>query len=284
MEPAESPGIGQLRVRFLGEFSVTLGGREITSWQAGKARHLFQYLLLNHGHVVPTERLQEMLWPKVEASRVSTSLKVAAHGLRQILYRAPGGGSQEPNLRIDYRNVGYVIHVADLWADIDEFQDAVQSGLRHDRAGRRVQAGLLLRKAVDLYRGDFLVAEQADWAEGRREFFKSLMIVALVTLRDHSVRSGDLPTAIVLAQRTLDLDRYHENSYRLLIEIHCQRGEIERACSWYRLCAHRLKSELSVEPSRETSEAIRNFLRRRRLGQDRSRNSNRLRAAPTFVR
>lgn len=275
---AESSGTGQLRVRFLGEFSVTLDGHQITSWQAGKARHLLQYLLLNHGRVVPVERLQEILWPQADASRPSSSLKVAAHGLRQVLCQ-PTGGGQGTGLRIDYRNVGYVIHVADLWTDVEEFQDAVRGGLRDARAGRRSEAGALLWKAVDLYRGDFLAAEQADWAAGRREFFKSLMIVALVALRDLSLRAGDLPTTIELAQRTLDLDRYHEDSYRLLIQLHCQRGEVERAYSWYQLCSRRLRGELSIEPSRETSEAIRQFLRRRRPVRDPSRSGT---LTPTY--
>jgi DNA-binding SARP family transcriptional activator len=260
MMPVESSGPRQLGVRFLGEFSVSLGGREITSWQAGKARNLLQYLLLHHGHVVPAERLQEMLWPQAE---VSSSLKVAAHALRHVLCRDLSG-FQESGLRIDYQNGGYVIHVADLWTDIGEFQDSVRRGLRDDREGRRPQAGVLLRRAVDLYGDDFLVAEQADWVTGTREFFKSLMIVALVALRDHALRAGDLAEAIELAQRTLDLDRFHEDSYRVLIEIHCQRGEVERARSWYQLCWHRLQAELSIEPSRETSEAIMEILRGRR--------------------
>jgi DNA-binding SARP family transcriptional activator len=270
MMSADPTGTGQLRVRFLGEFSVVLGGQEITSWGAGKARHLFQYLLLNHGQVIPAERLQKALWPNTEASRLSSSLRVAAHALRQILCRAPDDG-QQAGLRIDYRNVGYVIQVADLWADIAEFQAAVREGLRNDRAGRPAQAAVLLRRAVELYRGDFLVAEDADWAVGRREFFKSLMITALVTLRDQSLRAGDLPTTIELAQQILELDRYHEDSYRLLIEIHCQRGEIERAYSWYQLCYRRLQADLSIGPSSQTSAAIWEFFRGRQLAAEATR-------------
>jgi two-component SAPR family response regulator len=237
-------------------------GKEVRHWRAGKARQLFQYLVLYRGRLINSERLYDVLWPQAERSAGCSSLKVAVHGLRQVL-REHEPAISESRLSVEYRDFGYLIRADRLSTDIDDFQDLVRLGIRSDREGDEAVAVSTLEQATALYHGDFLEMERADWPVEHREYLKSLMIVALVKLCDYAVRIGDLPTVVNLTQRILELDRYHEESYRILISAHGQRGEIGRARSWFDLCARRLRSELCVEPSWQTVETLRQVMDRR---------------------
>ncbi|HTH84374.1 hypothetical protein, partial [Mycobacterium sp.] len=62
---------------------------------------------------------------------------------------------------------------------------------------------------------------------------------------------------------TLDLDRHHESSYRTLIAHHARLGELERARSWFTLCARLLKQNLGVAPEPATVAAYRLAIGRR---------------------
>src|SRR2546429_2971538 len=92
-------------VQCLGTFAVTVRGTPIRRWQAGKARALFQYLLLRRGTPVPRGTLLEALWPDADTS---LSLRVAVHALRQILAVAgspPGRPERERDPDEDTRGL-----------------------------------------------------------------------------------------------------------------------------------------------------------------------------------
>jgi pentatricopeptide repeat protein len=262
-----------VHIKFFGEFSASMVGKEVRHWKAGKARQLFQYLVLHRGRLINSERLYDVLWPQAERSAGSSSLKVAVHGLRQVL-REHERAVCESGLSIEYRDCGYIIRADRLSIDVEDFQDLVRIGIRCDREGDETAALSTLEQATTLYHGDFLEMERSDWAVEHREYLKSLMIVALVKLCDYAVRADDLPMVVNLTQRILELDRYHEASYRILISAHGQRGEIDRARSWFDLCCRRLRSDLCVEPSWQTVEALREVMDRR-AGSRASRRGNR---------
>jgi DNA-binding SARP family transcriptional activator len=243
-----------VEIRFLGAFSVTVGGTPVRRWRAGKARGLFQYLVLHRGQILTRERLYEALWPDAPWSAGRSSLKVAAHALRRIL----GAHPQDPGeggIRLEYRDFGYVLQVDDLWSDVDRFQALVQEGLREGEGalGR-------LRDALALYGGEFLQGETADWVVEQREYLKALALRALGVLRTDAAARDDFPGLIDLCRRTLEIDRHHEEAYRALMAAHGSRGELAQARRWYELCAGRLRRDLGVEPAPETEQLLRALL------------------------
>ena len=87
-------------VRCFGAFEVYLAGEPVLSWHAGKARNLFQYLLLNRGRIVRRETLFAALWPGSSWSSAAKSLKVAVHAVRrtfgQVAQPGPGNRPDPP--------------------------------------------------------------------------------------------------------------------------------------------------------------------------------------------
>jgi two-component SAPR family response regulator len=243
-----------LTARFFGGFDVRLYGQSVVRWKAGRSRSLFQYLLMHRGRRVPHDRLYEALWPHAEWHDGSSSLKVACHGLRSALGASRDGSG---TVRLLHRDRGYVLEVDDVWLDVTQFERLVIDGLDAAKSGRTEAAWRDLSSAMRLYAGDFLEGDCDDWVIEYREYFKSLAVRALQALRQIAENDANTAELVALCRRTLDLDRHHESSYRTLIAHHARLGELERARSWFTLCARLLKQNLGVAPEPATVAAYR---------------------------
>ncbi|MDH6139923.1 pentatricopeptide repeat protein [Kitasatospora sp. GP30] len=252
-----------VEVRFLGCFSLTVNGSPIRQWRAGKARNLFQYLVLNKDQLVTRDQLYDALWPESEFPGGS-SLKVAAHALRRVLQAHPDRPG-DTGISIVYRDFGYSIHIEDFGSDVEEFQRLVSDGLRAHRAGDAERTDRSLRAALGLYSGEFLPGESAAWVVEQREYLKSLAMRALDVVRAAAVTRDDFDDLIQVCRQTLGIDRYHEETYRVLMAAHGRRGEFDRARSWYELCSRRLMEDLAVAPDRETERTLQRIIPRTRL-------------------
>ncbi|MCX4803362.1 winged helix-turn-helix domain-containing protein [Streptomyces sp. NBC_01214] len=243
-----------VRVRFLGDFELTVNGAPVQRWRAGKARGLFQYLVVHRGQMLTRDRLYASLWPGADAA-AGSSLKVAAHALRRVLDAHPDHPG-DSGIRLVYRDFGYVLHITGLWSDLDRFQELVHTGLRAAAAGDAPLARTRLRAAIGLYGGEFLRGESADWVVEQREYLRALALRALGVLRADAEAREEFVELIEICKRTLEIDRHHEETYRALMAAHGRRGELACVRRWYELCARRMRDELGVAPGHETQRLL----------------------------
>ncbi|WP_405787897.1 winged helix-turn-helix domain-containing protein [Streptomyces sp. NBC_00029] len=243
-----------VRVRFLGDFELTVNGTPVQRWRAGKARGLFQYLVVHRGQMLTRDRLYASLWPGADAA-AGSSLKVAAHALRRVLDAHPDRPG-DSGIQLVYRDFGYVLHITGLWSDLDRFQELVHTGLRAAAAGDAPLARTRLRAALGLYGGEFLRGESADWVVEQREYLRALALRALGVLRADAEAREDFVELIEVCRRTLEIDRHHEETYRALMAAHGRRGELACVRRWYELCARRMRDELAVAPGQETQRLL----------------------------
>lgn len=252
-------------VRCFGAFEVHLAGEPVECWHAGKARNLFQYLLLNRGRIVRREKLFETLWPGGVWSPSTSSLKVAVHAVRRTLDQAARGRPGPRPVEIVFRAHGYQLNATDLWLDVDEFDRAMREAHAAESRGARAEAVASYRRAADLYAGDFLAGETGDWIDVQREYYRTRVLYALTALRADALRRGDHAEAIELCHRILDIDPCHEQVYQTLMVLHARRGELGQVRNWHRMCVRRLRSDLDVPPTEATrrifAEAVRREVR-----------------------
>jgi DNA-binding SARP family transcriptional activator len=244
----------QVSVTLLGSFSLRIDDKPVQKWRAGKARSLFQYLLVHRDRVVLRDKLYEVLWPHSEWSPSSSSLKVAMHALRQILQTSPGG-SGSSGVRIVHQDFGYALYADGISVDVDEFETLVEAGRAADKAGDVPAAVAAYAAAMDLYQGDFLPGDDADWVVEQREWCKSLALRALDRLSTEALHVGDFDQLVRWCRRIIELDPYRESAYRLVMSVHGRFGELGAVRRWHDMCTRRLSDELGVEPSVETERA-----------------------------
>lgn len=241
-------------VTLLGSFSLRIDDKPVQKWRAGKARSLFQYLLVHRDRVVLRDKLYEVLWPHSDWSPSSSSLKVAMHALRQILQTRPDGTGAS-GVRIVHQDFGYALYADGMSVDIDEFETLIETGRAADKAGDVPAAMAAYRAAMDIYQGDFLPGDTADWIVEQREWCRSLALRALDRLSTEALHRGDFEQLVRWCRRTIELDPYRESAYQLVMSAHGRFGELGAVRRWHDMCARRLADELGVEPSVETERA-----------------------------
>jgi len=253
-------GDTSVAVTMLGSFGVTIAGQPVERWRAGKARCLLQYLLMRPGRVVSRQALQQALWPESRAAQHSSSLKVAVHMLRNILTSATAtitDSPAAPMLRIDTHDYGYSLEVRNVSIDFLRFEQLISHAQNSGACVSQAQALALYQEAAALYSGDFLVGLDVEWADVRREWLRSLMICALEKLAAIHLERADDIGVINACHRLLEMEPYHEQSYRTLMMVHGRLGQHMQVDRWYRLCVSQLAGGLQVGPS----EATRNVYR-----------------------
>src|SRR5262249_32758097 len=135
--------------------------------------------------------------------------------------------------------------------DLDEFDNALK---RADAAAGTVDLGAL-RRAVDLYNGEFLEGLDAEWIVAHRDRLRQRFGEALERLAIQLSQSGAYTEAIRQAERLLQHDPLREDTYRLLMRLHESLGARTRALRVYHTCVAILSRELGVKPSIATRRA-----------------------------
>jgi DNA-binding SARP family transcriptional activator len=239
-------------VRCFGDFSLCVNGKNIDHWHAGKARSLFQYLLVNRGRLVGRETLYKVLWPDAKWSPTASSLKVAMHSVRRTLEQAADLSTGQP-IEIVSRDHGYLLQTNGLRVDLDEFDTCMNAGrVAEARGGEHADALASYRRAADLYTGDFLATQNAGWIDEQRQCYRALALYALTNLRAEALRRDDHAAIITLCRRILEIEPYHEEMYQTLMLMHGRRGELGQVGDWHRLCVQRLGDDLGLRPTSTT--------------------------------
>ncbi len=251
--PAEVEGLLSappgLAVYCLGSFEVKAFGLPTENWGGGKTLALFEYLVTHRNRPVPRETLIDALWPNPDAVAARTSLKVAIHGLRQLLGRL---SADESMLGIETLDTGYQLNAPALWLDVEEFERCCAQGRRHDATGNPAEAVASFRRATALYRGDFLEQSSEEWVLLRREALKDLYLLAVARLADAALAEGDYAECIDRCQQLLEQDRCREDAYQVLMVCHARLGQRGRVKRWFEVCERTLRTELDVEPDPDT--------------------------------
>ena len=236
-----APPPPSLRAYGFGVGQVERNGVPIPSsaWVTSTARHLFFYLL---SHPPRTrDQIGTDLWPDLRPSRLPGTFHNTKYRMQQALGVNP----------VVYRDGRYVVREdLDIWYDVREFERLVELA-RRSPPPKRLR---YLRRAVALYRGDFLEDCYADWCADQREVLRQQFLEAVGEVASWWIGRLRLDDAIDVLRRGLAVDNLREDFHRLLMEAYARKGLVDEAVAQYRRCAETLRRELSVEPSPETVE------------------------------
>ena len=179
----------------------------------------------------------------------SSALRVAAHSLRKYLQK----WIPAPCLSLSTSGTGgYQVDLTNTWVDCLEFESAIQANPK-DQTNRYVDAELLRKRAIELYKDDLLLGEELlPWLDLRRYSFRSSYLAALESEIEQACQSKESARIIQLSTQILSLEPYNENAYRSIIEHHARLGHRLQAHQWISICTQRLREDLDVDPETET--------------------------------
>jgi DNA-binding SARP family transcriptional activator len=241
-----------LSMRMLGGFEIALDGRPVDLHSIRpRARVLLRLLALNAGRRVHHEAIEAVLWPDADAAASARNLHVAVAALRRIVEPAAGRGS----FQLIRRDGDTYVMVVPAGSSIDvlDFDSGLAAGHRARAAGDAPAAERSFERALALYRGDLLAEDgPADWVTERREACRLAAVDGFQALAELLVERGDAARAARVCTTGLQIERYHDPLWRLLIAARDSAGD-QGAARAARLGYDRMLEELGVSDTTGSS-------------------------------
>jgi DNA-binding SARP family transcriptional activator len=226
-----------LHVRCLGSFALRAEGEWRTREAVGRGRELLQYLV-SYPHVQASrETLAEALWPEQDGDRVAHRLHLAVSGARATLR------SLLPGVDAIRRTAH-----AYAWDDSIAIRCDVEELLGASRDGSREA----METAVELYAGEFLAGDNAEWMYPLRVRCSSAYLRLLERLAEGAIAERDYGRALEWSLRLAESDRSHEGAARLVMRALAAGGRRGAALAQFDELLRYLRTHLAIEPSLQT--------------------------------
>jgi DNA-binding SARP family transcriptional activator len=231
----------------LGRFSLTVDGEPVlpSAWQSRKARDLLKLVAARRGQPITRDAAAEALWPEDRPDVLANRLSVALSVVRRVL-DPQRRHSADHFVIADGRSVA--LRVDRVRLDVAEFFEALHEAETKRRHGDGEGAEAALRRASELYSGDFLEEDRfEDWAvDCREQAHSAALTVARQLARAADQRGNDEESAAYL-MRLLERDPYDEAAWAALLGAQARlrrHGEARRTYARY----VRRMGELEIEP------------------------------------
>ena len=235
-----------LQFGLLGAFRVERDGRE-ADLGPRLQRNLLAILVVDAGHVVPVDRLIDLLWRDEPPAAAIASVQAYVSQLRRVL--EPDRPARAPARVLVTQDPGYVLRIAGDQVDALRFQQLVRRAHNDLADGQPAAASTRLEDAFALWHGDPL-AEFADepWAvpavtrlTEAHDLATEDRIGAWLALGRHAEAVAELEAMV--AARPL-----RERRWGQLIVATYRCGRQADALRAYQRCRTVLAGELGLEP------------------------------------
>jgi len=238
-----------LGIRTFGGFDISFGEKLLSdaSIRRGKMWIALKYLIANHKRPVQADDLIGILWPEDDCVDPANSLKNLIYRLRKILANFGGEGADLQYIGFSQGayswnpNAKCVIDAAEFEKYLSQARDL----------GKDVEVRAdLYKKAIGLYRGEFLQGEGTDlWLINFTNYFRRLFYGAVYELADLYEGQAAFEEAVLLYNEAIKVDPYEESLYARQIRILIHLGEYTMAKQQYRNIERLLRKEFAAKPS-----------------------------------
>jgi DNA-binding SARP family transcriptional activator/predicted ATPase len=236
---------GELQVRLLGRFQLSVDGRPVSGLQTARLQSLLAYLLLHADAPQPRAYLAFTFWPDAPESSARNNLRQLLHQLRQGLPEA------DRRLLADASSVRWAGD-ANVSFDVALFERAVAEAEAAGRRGDQAQRRASLERAVDVCQGPLFPSCYDDWIGPVRERLARRCEGAVAGLVRLLEEQREYSSAVARVYHWLLHDPVDEEAYRWLMRLLALAGDRAGALQAYRQCLDALRRQLSAEPSAET--------------------------------
>ncbi|WP_019243484.1 BTAD domain-containing putative transcriptional regulator [Bacillus sp. AP8] len=252
-----------LRIETLGAFKVYLGKTEVTDWQRGKAKELFEFFVTHKKDYIQKQQIIDRLWPEQDEKTADRDFKVALNALNSVL--EPTRKARMEPFFIKRTGNSYGLNVqSGYFLDTKEFEEWTLAGIDEKDFQRSKD---YLERGLRIYKGNYLPDRRfEDWCMNERERLQVIFLRGAERMAQVSIAIKDLNTAIYWCEQIIHQEPTWEEAYRLLMYCYYYKNNRPQSIKWYQKCYLILQQELGVEPLETTKNMYRMILDSARIG------------------
>ena len=250
---ADQPATPAYRLQLLGDFSLLVNGKSVTSAYTARPQSLFAYLALHRDAPQSRQSVAFLFWPDSAESQAHNNLRQLLHQCRKTL-------PEFAHLLLVDANTIQLNPDADLSIDVADFQRALACAGEAASRAAEVEERAELERAAQLYRGDLLPGSYEDWVTPERERLRGLYAGALERLAQRLEDEHQYTAAIQHTQQLLRLDPLAEGAHLRLMRLHSRNGDRASALRAYHTCVTTLQQELGAAPGATIRQAYARLL------------------------
>ncbi|HUL25340.1 MAG TPA: BTAD domain-containing putative transcriptional regulator [Streptosporangiaceae bacterium] len=247
--PPEMTGENRLRFSVLGSFRVDRDGVEV-GLGPRLQRTLLAILVVDARHVVPVDRLIDLLWREEPPAAALASVQAYVSQLRRIL--EPGRPARTPARVLVTQDPGYMLQVEDDQVDALRFQELARRGHGDLEEGHPAAAVAVLEEALALWRGDPLAEFAAEpWSVAAVARLTEARDLAAEDRIDAWLALGGHAQVVAELEAMVEARPLRERRWGQLIVAAFRCGRQADALRAYQRCRTVLVGELGLEPGAE---------------------------------
>lgn len=224
-----SPRQRATELRVLGGFELAVDGVPVDQFAVRpRARKALHVLAMQVNRPVHRDLLAQAVWPDSGPDTARRSVHVAISSLRRLLEPHIGRGQ---SLLLPRMGDSYALALPEgSRCDLLDFQAALAEARAARLSGDRPAERQCLRTALNCYRGELLPEDgAAEWVVAERERLRLAAADAGEQLARAEATADDVKAAIEQARQALSFDTYRDSTWRLLIQLHEQAGDVSAA-------------------------------------------------------
>lgn len=246
-----------LEIFTLGQFQVKRGASVLSdnSQRSYRLWELMKYLVTHREKAVFSDNIIDHLWSNHDYSDPKHALRTQIYRLRQLL----AGDEKEDLPYIAFANGCYRWNTdATYWLDADEFERLVDAAQQLGDQKSTVEAIDCYRKAIMLYRGDYLPESSFnEWVISARNYYHRLYLQAVFELIELLRSNGMNDDIIQVCEKSFSIEFFEEYIHIKYIEALLKENKMRQAKTHYEKTASIFFKEMGVKPSSEMRQLYR---------------------------
>jgi LuxR family maltose regulon positive regulatory protein len=240
-----------IKIFTLGRFGLIKKGTPAESHKKEQRKPLsiLKALIALGGREVDEARLADILWPEAEGDVATSAFATTLSRLRQLLGMENAIQVKQGKVTLDSRYC-YV----DAWA-FERLVRRIEELWKESESGSKVSSAEITRltdKAIAMYKGPFLFAEDEHWSLSCQERLRSKYLRLITRICQYLEQTGQCEKAVEYYQRALEIDNLTEEFYQQLMFCYQHLDQQAEAMKVYKRCRKVLSAVLGIEPSSKT--------------------------------
>lgn len=224
-----------------GGFEIRKGQNKV-KWRTYKAKELAAYLVHNRGDFVNRSKIIRELWGDKEDEQAVKLLHTTIYYLRNALK------SINMDKSVVYSNEMYRFDVGEVFLDFQEFEKIFREN--KDADSMEIEA---VKKALELYRGEYFHSNQYCWAEQEQSSFSKMYSELLAKIADFYMKDTRHDKALEYLEILVSKNPYDEEVHEKLLESYLADGDLKAFKRHYKKIEETFSEELGVEPCESIS-------------------------------